>query len=219
MAKINFIVGHQYRVLKPGYYISCDVPAGPGGRKFLKVNLNVGDVIEYVGYKKGYDNYPGEWFKKGEVQGDLEPSRYGWVEDPDLLEEVSVKKKGPLYPHIPPSSSILLENSYTIGQQGGIGYPPALVKFKDKWYFVDDSRFHGGTICQQCSKTRGVPFGYKPQKWGQPKPYGSPCYRSLVPKFNKTPRDIRDAYANPMTWDEYKKLIIQYYGEPEIISP
>lgn len=127
--------------------------------------------------------------------------------------------KQPLYPHRTEGNSPLLENSYTSGQQGGIGYPPALVKYKSKWYWVEDSRYHGGTICQKCSKDRGVAFGYKPQKWDQPKPYGSPCYRSMVPNFNKNPRNMYDAYENPMTWDEYKSLIIKYYGEPEIINP
>ena len=128
--------------------------------------------------------------------------------------------KQPLYPHRTEGNSPLLENEYTVGQQGGIGYPPALVKYKGKWYFVDEARNHGGIVCPRCSKDRGVQFGYKSGGFAQqPKPYGSQCYRSLVPHFNKMPRDMRDAYNNPMTWDEYKSLIIKYYGEPEIISP
>ena len=28
----------------------------------------------------------------------------------------------------------------TLGQQGGIGYPPMIVQIKNKWYAVEDSR-------------------------------------------------------------------------------
>lgn len=32
--------------------------------------------------------------------------------------------------------------SLTLGQQGGIGYPPIIVQYKNKWYAISDSRKH-----------------------------------------------------------------------------
>jgi len=62
--------------------------------------------------------------------------------------------------------------SWTLGQQGGIGYPPQVIKYKGKWYLVEDSRSHGGTICHKCSEARNIQYGYTPQKFNQPKPNG-----------------------------------------------
>ena len=39
---------------------------------------------------------------------------------------------------------------YTFNQQGGIGYPPVVVKFKGRWRQVAGSRNHGGTRCPAC---------------------------------------------------------------------
>ena len=30
----------------------------------------------------------------------------------------------------------------TLGQQGGIGYPPVIIQYKNKWYAISDSRKH-----------------------------------------------------------------------------
>lgn len=86
----------------------------------------------------------------------------------------------------------------TAGQQGGIGYPPEIVKYKNRWYFVDDSRAHGGDICYKCSEARGIKYGFIPQRFGQPRAYGSACYRSLVPRVNTRPL-IKHIYSRHMS--------------------
>src|ERR1039458_5691461 len=88
--KVKFIEGHKYKVRTRGAFISYDYPAGPSVRKSSTLNLQVGDIIEYVGYLKGSDGFPGEWFKKGDIQGDLWPNSYGMIQDKYLLEEMDV---------------------------------------------------------------------------------------------------------------------------------
>ena len=107
--------------------------------------------------------------------------------------------------------------SWTQGQQGGIGYPPELVKYNGKWFWVEKSRSHGGSICFQCSRDRGIPYGYRPGGFAeQPKPYGSRCYRSLRPRTKSHPRNV--AKAGIMTWREFVNIIKREYGEPEVVN-
>ena len=107
--------------------------------------------------------------------------------------------------------------SLTQGQQGGIGYPPEIVKYKNRWHFVEDSRGHGGDICYKCSEARGIKYGFIPQRWGQPKSYGSACYRSLVPRATTKP-SLKQALTRTIPWQQYVSIVKELYGEPEIIS-
>lgn len=107
--------------------------------------------------------------------------------------------------------------SWTSGQQGGIGYPPELVRYRNKWYWVEDSRNHGGTICYACSEYRNIPHGFKPGGFAQqPKPYGSACYRSLRPSCKMRSRKMNAIQTMP--WEEFRNIIKQLYGEPEVIN-
>ena len=106
--------------------------------------------------------------------------------------------------------------SITLGQQGGIGYPPLVIKHKGKWFWVEDSRNHGGTICYKCSESRRVVYGFEPQRFGQPKPYGSECYRSLVERI-KSPRNPL-GIRNTITWKQFVRMIRRESGLPKIIK-
>jgi len=107
----------------------------------------------------------------------------------------------------------------TQGQQGGIGWPPAIVKYENRWWFVECSRTHGGTVCSQCSRDRGIPYGYKPSnKFGeQPLAFGSACYRSLLPKAQKYP-SLKQAFQRAMPWEQFVSIVKELYGEPAILS-
>jgi len=107
--------------------------------------------------------------------------------------------------------------SLTAGQQGGIGYPPEIVKYKNKWWFVEDSRNHGGDMCYQCSEARGIKYGFIPQRFGQPKAYGSACYRSLVPKADTRP-SLKQVYKRYMPWETFVAIVRNQYGEPEVME-
>ena len=100
-------------------------------------------------------------------------------------------------------------------RQGGIGYPPLVVKISNRWYQVDDTEAHGGSICPKCSEARGIPYGYKPQTWGQPKPFGSTCYRSLIPRL--MPKN-RPQHIEPLPWKVFVALAEKQFGEPGIIT-
>jgi hypothetical protein len=129
--KVQFIVGHKYKVLKPGVSISYDYPAGPSVRKSATLNLKVNDAIEYVGYLKGSDGFPGEWFKYVDVQGDLYPNSYGMIQDHDLLEDVSEageKRKGPLYPHVTKGQTLPSESTSLTLVVGNKRYPVESLK-------------------------------------------------------------------------------------------
>ena len=107
--------------------------------------------------------------------------------------------------------------SLTQGQQGGIGYPPLILKHQNKWWFVNESRNHGGTVCQTCSKDRGIASGYTPQRWGQPEPFGSRCYRSLLPITSTVPT-LTQAFSRTINWPDAVILIKETYGDPKIIA-
>lgn len=106
--------------------------------------------------------------------------------------------------------------SWTRGQQGGIGYPPQLVRYKRKWYWVEDSRNHGGSVCPQCSKDRNIEYGFMAQRFDQPRPYGSQCYRSLCPHTKSIPRDLRG--VGSMSWQQFVTIIKREKGEPVVMS-
>ena len=105
--------------------------------------------------------------------------------------------------------------SDTLGRQGGIGYPPLVVKISNKWYQIVDSEAHGGTICHKCSEARKITYGYNPQRWDQPKPFGSECYRSLIPHL--MPKQ-RPRYIELMPWEVFVDLVKSQFGEPETTS-
>ena len=101
-----------------------------------------------------------------------------------------------------------------LGMQGGCGCPPLIVKISNKWYRVEDSHKHGGTICYQCSESRQVPYGFTPQRFGQPKPYGSECYRSLIPQLKPAKHPFPKL---TIPWGELVDLIKKQFGEPIVI--
>lgn len=109
--------------------------------------------------------------------------------------------------------------SWTLGQQGGIGYPPQIVKYRNRWWFVEGSRSHGGTVCYRCSDDRGIPYGHKPSnRFGeQPLAFGSACYRSLIPKA-KTMPSFKQAFHQIMDWEQFVSIVKELYGEPNILQ-
>lgn len=108
---------------------------------------------------------------------------------------------------------------WTRGMQGGIGYPPLVVLFRNRWTYVEDSANHGGTTCFACCRDNGIPYGYEPpQRFGQPRSYGMCCWRSLVknhqpsvPLFlNKLPR---------ISWLKFVDTIKQEGESPDVNKP
>lgn len=100
-------------------------------------------------------------------------------------------------------------------RQGGIGYPPEIVKISGKWYQVIGSEAHGGTVCHQCSEDRNILYGYIPQRFGQPEAYGSECYRNLIPRLRPKFRPRKLQYIE---WVKLVELVKKQYGEPTIIA-
>jgi hypothetical protein len=106
---------------------------------------------------------------------------------------------------------------WTRGMQGGIGYPLLVILYHNKWTYVEDSANHGGTICQTCSRENNIPYGYEPQRFGQPKPYGMCCWRSLVEQkcpyknllLNELPR---------ISWNQFVDAIKQEGHKPDIVA-
>lgn len=99
--------------------------------------------------------------------------------------------------------------SWTRGMQGGIGYPPLVIKYKGQWTLVEDSQNHGGTVCSRCTlaETGHYPIRIPPKdRFSQPTFQGVPCIAARVetlrPKvplyFNRLPR---------ITWQEFEALI------------
>lgn len=104
---------------------------------------------------------------------------------------------------------------WTQGQQGGIGYPPLIVKYKNKWWFVEGSRNHGGTICFQCSRDKHITYGYEPGGFAeQPRAFGSVCYRSLIPKAKTYPTRIP---RRSLSWEQFVTIVKTEYGEPNVL--
>lgn len=103
---------------------------------------------------------------------------------------------------------------WTAGQQGGNGWPPLVVKHQNKWWLVEDSRNHGGTVCFQCSRDRSIAYGIHPSSgFGeQPKPFGSPCYRSLIPRPTTHPTSLPKRI---MSWQIFVSIVETQYGKPE----
>jgi len=100
---------------------------------------------------------------------------------------------------------------WTSGQQGGMGYPPLVIKHKNKWWLVEDSRNHGGTICQQCSNARNIAYGYRPGGFAeQPKPYGSACYRLLIPHPKTHPTSFPKRI---MSWNTFHTIVKDIYAQ------
>jgi len=86
--------------------------------------------------------------------------------------------------------------SWTIGRQGGIGYPPLIIKVGRKWFWVEESELHGGSICQKCSKK----YAQKMQ-----------CIAEVVPRLRKEkPKIGKWSY---ITWDEFESLVKKQFNQ------
>jgi hypothetical protein len=86
--------------------------------------------------------------------------------------------------------------SWTTAQQGGIGYPPLLVKVGRRWLWVEGSTEHGGSICRKCS----VEFGKE-----------MACIREILPSL---PSRVRPRVGDweYITWEEFKVLVKEQFG-------
>lgn len=76
---------------------------------------------------------------------------------------------------------------WTRGMQGGIGYPPLVVKHRGRWRLVQDSHNHGGTHCRLCD---------------------GPCLRALVVRPERWIADIMHSIPNlnrlpQIPWSEF----------------
>jgi hypothetical protein len=86
--------------------------------------------------------------------------------------------------------------NWTIGQQGGVGYPPLLVKIgKGKWLWVEGSRDHGGVICGKCSEEFGREVA---------------CIREAVPLLTRQNLKVGD--WEYITWEEFKVMVKEQFG-------
>jgi hypothetical protein len=85
--------------------------------------------------------------------------------------------------------------SFTTGRQGGIGYPPLLLKAGKEWFWVVGSTEHGGAMCRRCS----MEFGRE-----------MTCIREILPSLrSERPRIGEWEY---ITWEEFKVLVKEQFG-------
>lgn len=82
----------------------------------------------------------------------------------------------------------LMGFSWTRGRQGGIGYPPLVIIYRNRWHRVEDSENHGGTNCRFCC---------------------GPCLRGRVEVWPYAESRVRTRfYKMPtMSWGQFSRLI------------
>ena len=74
---MNYQPGQQYRVLKPSY-IEQSVHRGGSSFGFQRHPLNVGVIVEVVGWRNGFGDSPQMlWVEKDGVRGEFGPDSWG----------------------------------------------------------------------------------------------------------------------------------------------
>ena len=86
---IELKAGVKYRVVRPGARLSRTVPAGHMCMTSERTKLEVGEEIEFVGYKNcwGSDPVPVANFKYGDFKGEFWPNDWG-IPEYGYLEEI-----------------------------------------------------------------------------------------------------------------------------------
>jgi hypothetical protein len=90
--------------------------------------------------------------------------------------------------------------SLTTGRQGGIGYPPLLVKVGRGWLWVEGSTEHGGTVCKKCSIEFGREMG---------------CIREILPSLPSRVRPRMGEWEH-ISWEEFRTLVKEQFFNEEL---
>ena len=89
MSVKNLMKGKKYRVVREGCSLSILITIAPYAWRCERVRLFVGNVIEYIGPRRGpgHDNVVFDIFKIKDKEGEFEPNSWGSA-DLECLEEV-----------------------------------------------------------------------------------------------------------------------------------
>jgi hypothetical protein len=89
MTVTKLIKGKKYRVVRDGCSLSIFIPTSYCSWRYENLSLFIGNVIEYVGKRRGpgHDNVIFNIFRLRDEEGEFEPNTYGSARL-ECLEEV-----------------------------------------------------------------------------------------------------------------------------------